>query len=156
MNMFDEARSLAVMIKMRNLSQNEVAKMLGVSQSYVANKIRLLGLDAQIQNKISAAGLSERHARALLRLDQSRREEALEKIIERKMSVSKPEAMVDIMRCESVPITIGRSDRLAGIDIFLNGVKNSLSSLSAIGITASQKVSYHGSKIVVTILLDEG
>ena len=43
MNMFDEARVIDGMIRMCKMTQGEVAKKLGVSQSYVGNKIRLLG-----------------------------------------------------------------------------------------------------------------
>ena len=156
MSMFDEARSIAVMMKMRGLSQGQVAKMLGASQSYVANKLRLLQLDHPLQVRITAEYLSERHARALLRLDEKLRPEALDKICKRHLTVAESEALIDSMRNTCLPNKIGRAARLSGIDIFLNGVKASLSSLSAIGVSASQKISYHGSKIMVTILLDEG
>ncbi len=156
MNMFDEARSLAGMIKMRKLSQNEVAKMLGVSQSYVANKLRLLGLDEEMQKKIIAAGLTERHARTLLKLDQKSRQEALDKICERHLTVAESEALIDFMNTHNLPKKIGNADRLRAIDIFIDGIKNSLASLSAIGVTSSQKTSYHGSKIMITISIENG
>ena len=68
MNMFDEARALSGTIKMRGISQSEMAKMLGVSQSYIANKLRLLTLDDGLKAKICESNLTERHARAILRL----------------------------------------------------------------------------------------
>ena len=69
MNMFEEARTISGMIQMLGMTQSEVAKKLGTSQSYVGNKVRLLNLSEGIQKKILDLGLSERHARALLRLD---------------------------------------------------------------------------------------
>ena len=155
MNMFDEARSFAVMIKMRNLSQSELAKMLGVSQSYIANKLRLLQLDENLQEKIISAGLTERHARALLRLDEDRREAALDEICRRGLSVTESEALVDFLRSTSAPRRIGQADRLNGIDIFLKNIKDSLDSLSSIGVSSSRKISYHGSKMLITISIDE-
>ena len=155
MNMFDEARSIAVMMKMKNLSQKQVAKMLGTSQSYVANKLRLLGLDEGIQKEIIAANLTERHARALLKLDSKMRQEALDKIRERHLTVAESEALIDFMNTRELPSKIGNVDRLRAIDFFLEGIKNSIASLSSIGVTASQKISYHGSKILLTISLDE-
>ena len=155
MDMFDEARSIKTMMKMRNLSQSQVAKMLGVSQSYVANKLRLLQLDDQMQVRITAGRLSERHARALLKLDKNLRTEALDRICERRLNVRESEALIDMMRTKDLAKTIGKSDRLSAIDVFLTGVKDSLSSLSSLGVGATQKLSYHGSKIMLTISLDE-
>ena len=156
MSMFDEARSLRVMMKMRGLSQGEVAKMLGTSQSYVANKLRLLGLDEELQMKIVATGLTERHARALLRLDEELRPEALDKICERRLTVRESEALVDFMNTHNLANKIGSSDRLRAIDIFLDGMKNSLASLCAIGVASSQKTSYFGNKMIITISIENG
>lgn len=156
MSMFDEARSLQVMMKMRGLSQSEVAKMLGTSQSYVANKLRLLGLDEELQRKIVAAGLTERHARALLRLDEELRPAALDKICERRLTVRESEALVDFMNTHNLTNKISGADRLRAIDIFLDGMKNSLASLCAIGVTSSQKTSYFKNKMVITICIENG
>lgn len=156
MSMFDEARSLRVMMKMRGLSQGEVAKMLGTSQSYVANKLRLLGLDEELQMKIVATGLTERHARALLRLDEELRPEALDKICERRLTVRESESLVDFMNTHNLANEIGNADRLRAIDIFLDGIKNSLASLCAIGVTSSQKTSYFGNKMIITISIENG
>ena len=68
MDMFEEAQALFGMIQMLGLTQEEVAKRLGVSQSYIANKLRLLRFSQRIREQIRAGQLSERHARALLRL----------------------------------------------------------------------------------------
>ena len=155
MDMFDEARSIKTMMKMRRLSQTEVAKMLGVSQSYLANKLRLLGLDEPLQVRISAERMSERHARALLRLDKELRPRALDQMCERRLSVRESEALIDMMRTEDLAKTVGKSDRLSAIDVFLKGVKDSLSSLSSMGVSTTQKLSYHGSKILLTISLDD-
>ena len=155
MNFFDEAGAISGMIQMKKASQSEIAKMLGVSQSYVANKLRLLGLDEELRKKIIDEGLSERHARALLKLDKNLRPEALDRICERRLNVRESEALIDMMRTKDLANTIGKSDRLSAIDVFLTGVKDSLSSLSSLGVGATQKLSYHGSKIMLTISLDE-
>ena len=69
MDMFEEANALLGMIRMLSLTQEEIAGRLGVSQSYVANKLRLLRFSPTVREKILAKGLSERHARALLRIE---------------------------------------------------------------------------------------
>ena len=71
MDMFDEARAIRSTMELCHLTQSELARQLGVSQSYVANKLRLLKFSEKMAEKIRAAGLSERHARALLRLIES-------------------------------------------------------------------------------------
>ena len=157
MNMFEEAKSLAVMMKMRSLSQSEAAKMLGVSQSYVANKLRLLKLDEQMQKQIVSAGLTERHARALLRLkSKEERQLALNQVCERRLSVAETGALVDFIRSENMPKEIGRANRLNRVDLFIDRLKDSLLSLSEIGIYATKNISYHGNKILITICIDEG
>ena len=156
MNMFDEARSLQGMIKMRNLSQNQVANMLGVSQSYVANKLRLLSLDNALQEQILSSNLSERHARALLRLkSKEQRQQALDQICSRNLSVAKSEALIDLLHIGETPRLIGVSDRLICIDNFLKSTKESLTTLSSFVINASQKVTHLGTKTFITICIDE-
>ena len=155
MNMFEEAKSLDGMLKMRKLSQTEAAKMLGVSQSYVANKLRLLGLEEGLQEKIVAAGLTERHARALLRLKSKEdQQKALDIICARRLSVAESEALVDFMKTSVLSWIIGRADRLRGIDFFLTETKKSLSALSSIGVNTSHKISYHGNKIIATFCIE--
>lgn len=154
MDMFEEAKSLYGMMKMRKMTQTEVAKMLGVSQSYVANKLRLLQLDEDIRKVIIAEGLTERHARALLRLATEDRYTALQEIVNRRLSVAEADALVDFMRTSDMPRKIGSADRLRGIDVFLKETKRSLSALSSIGVTATQKISYHGNKIIATFCIE--
>lgn len=96
MDMFDEARSLSGMIEMLGLTQDEVAKRLGVSQSYIANKLRLLKFSDAVREKIRKTHVSERHARALLRL--CREEDILfflDKIREDSLTVQCTEELVD-------------------------------------------------------------
>lgn len=156
MNMFVEAKSLYVMMKMRKMSQNEVAKMLGVSQSYVANKLRLLKLSEDMQGQIIDSGLSERHARALLRLkSEKERGQALDKIQKRGLSVAESEALIDFMRMGVAPKQIGQADKLLHTDRLVEVIKDSLSTLSALGIENSHKVSYLGRKMIITIVIND-
>ena len=104
MNMFDEARALSGMIRMRSMTQSAVAEKLGVSQSYIANKLRLLGFSERMQERILEAGVSERHARALLRLpDEGTQRVALAKIVEGRMPVAQSEVLIEQMLLEAEP-----------------------------------------------------
>ena len=92
--MFDEARALQGTIQMCGITQEEIAKKLNVSQSYVANKLRLLNLSDRMQQKIIAHGLCERLARNLLRLkDEGLQEIALSQMAERHMTVAEGESI---------------------------------------------------------------
>ena len=66
MDMFDEARAIKSTMQLCHLTQSELARQLGVSQSYVANKLRLLKLPEKVRRQILDCGLCERHARLLL------------------------------------------------------------------------------------------
>ena len=102
MNMFEEARALRGMLDMRSLTQAEIAKKLGVSQSYVANKLRLLGFTEKQQDIIIKSRLSERHARLLLKLRSNDLfETAVEKIAKMELSVAASEALIDNMLLEA-------------------------------------------------------
>lgn len=154
--MFDEARSIATMMKMRKLTQSEVAKMLGVSQPYIANKLRLLKLDESMQDKIVKSRLSERHARAILKLtDNEDRAEALDKICERGLSVAESEALVDMLTLTEAPRIMERGKMLSLIDSFIDSTKRSLDIIRASGATAKSKINYENNKVYISICIDE-
>ena len=96
LNMFEEAIVIGKLMKVHCLTQEKIAQKLSCSQSYVANKLRLLRLSEGEREQILEAGLSERHARALLRIkDQEARVEALKAVIQRQMNVSSTEEYID-------------------------------------------------------------
>ena len=156
MSMFDEAKSIATMMKMRNLTQGEVAKMLGVSQSYVANKLRLLKLDESMRERIIKADLSQRHARAILRLKSDEdRSKALDKICERGLSVAESEALVDMLSLSEVPTVFGKAKALSAIDAFIDSLKQSLTIIRSSGADAKSKINYENNKVYISICIDE-
>ena len=68
LNMFEEAAAIASLLKLSEMTQDQCARRLSVSQSYIANKLRLLRLSEDEKGLILENGLTERHGRALLRL----------------------------------------------------------------------------------------
>lgn len=101
-NPFEEAEAFAALLRDHGMTQEEVARRLSLSQSAVANKIRLLQLTPAEREQILRAGLSERHARALLRVhDPIVRRQLLETVIREGSSVSRTEELVD--RCLAEP-----------------------------------------------------
>jgi ParB family chromosome partitioning protein len=68
LNMFEQAGAIAALIDMHAMTQEEIARTLSVSQSCIANKLRLLRLTSEERDTILCAHLTERHARAFLRI----------------------------------------------------------------------------------------
>lgn len=98
LGMFEEARGISRLIRRYGLTQQEAAVKLGKTQSTIANKLRLLRLTYEEQEWIENAGLSERHARALLKLgDEGARREALSKIISENLNVQQSENLINLM-----------------------------------------------------------
>jgi ParB family chromosome partitioning protein len=92
----EEAKSYKQLLDRNYLTQDQLAKRLGTSQSNIANKIRLLSLDDNVQNALNRGEISERHARTLLRLtDKPKQVELLNLIIKEKWSVKKLEDEVN-------------------------------------------------------------
>lgn len=95
LNYFEEAESYRKLIEECHLTQEELAKKLGKTQSTVANKLRLLKLEPEVRNMLVENNLSERHARSLLKIEDSEtRENALKEIISKNLNVSQTEMYV--------------------------------------------------------------
>ena len=93
------------------LTQEEIARKVGVSQSAVANKLRLLRLLPAEQTKIREAGVTERHARALLRIKSPEsREAVLAEILRERMTVGQAEALIDAFLAENSAKSRGQAD----------------------------------------------
>ena len=104
LDFFEEAEGLARLLAEQNLTQEQAAATLGKTQSTIANKLRLLKLDPGLRAKIRKAGLTERHARALLRLPEELRETALSRILSQKLTVAATDRLVDrLLEPQPVP-----------------------------------------------------
>ena len=96
LNMFEQAQAIAGLMKLHCLTQEKIAARLSCSQSYVANKLRLLRIPAQDREDILESSLTERHVRALLRLrDEQQRRSAMHTVIRRHMNVAATEEYID-------------------------------------------------------------
>lgn len=92
----EEAQCYQKLLETYGLTQEELANRLGKSQSSIANKLRLLKLSDEVKAAMTEKRLSERHARALLKLtDDKQRLDAVERIAEKGLSVKETEQMVE-------------------------------------------------------------
>ena len=135
-----------------HITQKELAERMGVSQSYVANKLRLLSLSPNMERLIIKHGVSERHARTLLRLEsESDRLDVLEKVIARELTVRECEALVDLAVDSYMPEVVEKAGSLERIDVFVDTLKKSLTTLRSLGIDVTDRTSYHGEKMYITV-----
>ncbi len=140
LGIFEEARGISRLIRRYGLTQEQAAAKLGKTQSTIANKLRLLKLSNEEQEWIESAGLSERHARALLKIDnEEQRREALSKIISENLNVSQSEELVGIYThtTSKAEKPRGRSKAvIKDLRIFLNSINKAIDTMRLSGIDA--------------------
>ncbi len=137
LDFFEEAVAIERLISVHGLTQEEISKKLGKAQSTLSNKLRLLKLPEELRDRISCAGLTERHARALLTLpDNATRGKLLDIIIERHLNVSETERLVaDVNRrrkAKNKPSMKGYKD----MRIFLNTLNHAVDVIRRAGLEA--------------------
>lgn len=149
LNFFEQAVGINRLITDFKLTQSEVAARLGLANSTISNKLRLLKLSPEIQNRISAASLTERHARALLRLMPEKREDVLDKIIAEGLTLAQTEELIsdilnpkEIADCEIETQEVAKPIRKAAIGdikLFSNSLSKLLCTMQNAGITANSR-----------------
>ena len=136
MNCFETAQGIRQLIRAHELTQCEAAQQLGMSQSAVANKLRLLRLSEEEQDCLVSHGMGERHARALLRLEnKTQRTQALAKMVESKMTAAQAERLVEEMlagKCRRRP----PKPLVKDVRVFFNTVNHALDIMRRGGIKA--------------------
>lgn len=138
LNFFEEAQAISSMMELFSLNQLQVAKRLGKNQSTIANKLRILRLSAKEQAYILDNGLTERHARALLKIeDPTLRKTALEHMVKRQLNVAQSdeyiEALLSSQKKEANP---KRVVVLKDVRIFFNTINHALDMMKRSGIDA--------------------
>lgn len=144
LNFFDEAAAIEKLITYYGMTQEDAAMKLGKAQSTIANKLRLLRLTADEREIILKYNLTERHARALLRLAApSERLSVLEKVVKLHLNVEKTEAAVEkvIGDKKTKESYRKRSKVFQNVRIFVNTITKAVETMQAAGIDAdSQKI----------------
>lgn len=91
----EEAISYKKILDMGYINQTDLAEKLGKTQSTIANKLRLLNLDEEVQEALLNEKISERHARSLLKLDRAKQVDMLNRIINERMTVRKTDEEIN-------------------------------------------------------------
>ncbi len=147
LNCFEEALAIQTLITDFRLTQAEVAMRLGMANSTISNKLRLLKLSDEIQERLLAANLTERHARALLRLPAESREDTLDKIIADGLNLAQTENLINnilnptLDQVEAVEILQKpvRKSAIGDIKLFSNSLSKLICTMQNAGITANSK-----------------
>ena len=153
----EEAEGIFQLIRLFGLSQEQIARRLGKSQSAVANKLRLLRLPRDVLDRLRTEGLSERHARALLRLpDEEMQRTALDFIVDQRMNVAAAESYVDRLcappEAAEKPEPRRRSVfLLKDVRLFLNTMDRSVALMRSGGVDAELQREESEDALTVTV-----
>lgn len=142
LNYFEEANAYSLLINNFNMTQEELARKIGKSQSAIANKLRLLKLPLEVQSLIIPDMLSERHARALLKLNTAEMQiAAIKQIYEQDLTVKATEQLIDDLSKNNMPQESeakpgGQSVSMIIRDarIFINTIKETVRRARQIGV----------------------
>lgn len=161
LDFFEEAYGFKRLIDQYGLTQEEAARKVGKTQSAVANKLRLLRLSQQNMELIRSAGLTERHARCLLRLDNEQdRISATNYIIEHDLNVSRSEQYIDqlLQEKKEEETPAAQQERkvvrlIKDVRFFLNTLNRAVGVMvdSGIGATVEQQESDDGLTLTINI-----
>ncbi len=149
LDFMEEAMGIARLLEDFAMSQEQAARLLGKSQSAVANKLRILKHSDAVLTALREAGLTERHARALLKLRTDEEKlSAIRQIAQQDMSVAKAESYIQSLleQRQSQP-------RQANVGAFLNSLTQNLQKIQRSGIPAISERRETEDRIVLTITI---
>lgn len=145
----EEATGIARLMELCSMSQEQVARLLGKSQSAIANKLRILRHSAQVLDALRKSKLTERHARALLKLqDEGEKLRAIAVIARAGMSVARTERYMEELRTGQTERT-----RQVNVSAFLNHLNSFLQQIQLSGICAVSERRETEKEIVLTITI---
>ena len=145
----EEAQGISRLMGQFGMSQEQTARLLGKSQSAVANKLRLLRHSQPVLEALRRAELTERHARALLKLpDEEAKLRAIAEISRQGMSVARTESYVERLLAQP-----REKESSANVAAFLNTLTQSLAKIQLSGIGAVSERRETDSQIVLTITI---
>ena len=149
LDFIEEARGISRIMEEYAFSQEQAAQLLGKSQSSVANKLRLLRHSSPVLEMLRRENLTERHARALLKLPtEPEKLKAIDTISRLHMSVARTEQYIDgLLAAEQ------EKPKKANVGAFLKNVTQTLSKIQQCGIAAVSERRETENQIVLTITI---
>ncbi|HOC07151.1 MAG TPA: nucleoid occlusion protein [Bacillota bacterium] len=156
LDFFEEAKGYQRLLDEFSLTQEVLAQRIGKSQSTIANKMRLLKLTESVQSKLLEAGLSERHARALLKLpDAKSQEQILEKVIRLNLNVRQTEDLIEDVLADNKDASSEAKGTqkfvIRDYRIVLNTIRQAITSMEQIGLRPQLTHHEHKEYFEITI-----
>ncbi|MBR3060792.1 MAG: ParB/RepB/Spo0J family partition protein [Oscillospiraceae bacterium] len=158
LDFIEEAEGLRALTRSYGMSQEEAARCIGLSQSAVANKLRLLRLSPELLYLLRERGLSERHARALLRLENDeQRLEVLSYVLEHDLNVARTEQYIEDYLKRGGPPKEAQGKKkaprivLKDVRIFFNTVTKGLGVMRRSGVQAEYDQAETEADYILTI-----
>ena len=149
LDFIEEAKGISKLMEQWSMSQEQVARTLGKSQSSVANKLRLLRHSPQVLQRLRETGLTERHARALLKLSsEPEKLKVIETVSRLGMSVARTEQYI-----ETLLSSAEEKPPRADVGSFLRNVSQTLTRIQRSGIPAVSERRETDRQIVLTITI---
>ena len=152
LHFLEEAEGYEKLLSQFNLTQDSMAARVGKKQSTVANKLRLLKLSPKVRKLIREQGLSERHARALLKLDREDQQlKVIKQIVKKKLNVRQTEQLVETLLAALPENRKNRIMIVNDVRIYVNSIKKIFGSIKDSGIPAQMSQDFEGDEVVVTL-----
>ena len=141
LSFFEEARAIEELIRVWGLSQDETAQKLGKAQSTVANKLRLLKLPEDVRGEIEKHGLTERHARAIVSVENEEiQRKVLSRIIEKGMNVAQTEEYISSVTAPKKDKTNSKKYMVKDVRLFLNTINHAIDRMVLSGVDAKLEI----------------
>lgn len=158
LNYFEEAEGYKKLIDEFSLKQDEIARRMGKRQSTIANKLRLLKLSEEVRKNINIDIVTERHARALLKIpDNQTQLNVLKEIYERELTVRETDLLVD----EIISVNFKDTEKkgigkkivriFKDMRIYLNTIRSAVSAIEAAGMKVNMQEKEHDEYVEVII-----
>lgn len=154
LHFLEEAEGYEQLMNEFHLTQEAMAARVGKKQSTIANKLRLLRLTGPVRKVLVDAGLSERHARALLKLeDETKRLEVLAVVVEKGFSVRQTEEYIAKL------LDAGEKEKekkrrlviVNDVRIYLNSIKQVVNSIKDVGIPVHMEQTIEGDEVIISL-----
>lgn len=153
LNALEEAKAYQAIMKNLELTQEQLAKRVGKSQSSIANKIRLLNLPEKIQDGISGRQVSERHARALLGLRADKQLEIYQEVIAKKLNVAQTERLVETAKVDRKPGAPKQAIKgfSRNVQIAINTIQHAVKMVADTGIQMDVSQQDNDDEVILTL-----
>ncbi len=130
----EEAKAYLKIMQYQHITQSELAQQIGKSQPSIANKIRLLNLNDNIQNAVESKMISERHARAMLSLSSEEQDKVLDSILKEGLNVAQTEATIKQKKTKKVSQSKGYARNVL---VAINTIKQAIAMVEKTGMDVS-------------------